>query len=151
LRAPANRPLTAGRRGGHPTRGPVARLEALRHKLGDHPLVVTSGFRSIACNQRVGGASNSQHLYGTAADVIGSGGVSLCAIALTARTAGFSCGIPTSGAAAAAESQDGPSALRERRRSAAEPLGLVHRRVRGVDELGRAAPQQLLLGPAQQL
>jgi zinc D-Ala-D-Ala carboxypeptidase len=117
------------------------KLEALRHKLGDHPLVVTSGFRSIACNQRVGGASNSQHLYGTAADVIGTGGVSLCAIALTARTAGFSgmlgpgapghgdhvhldsraenhqdgltdgwywsapsCGIPTSGAAAAAES-----------------------------------------------
>ena len=117
------------------------KLEALRHKLGDHPLVVTSGFRSIACNQRVGGASNSQHLYGTAADVIGSGGVSLCAIALTARTAGLSgmlgpgapghgdhvhldsraenhqdgladgwywsapsCGIPTSGAAAAAES-----------------------------------------------
>jgi len=66
------------------------KLEALRHKLGDRPLLVTSGLRSVACNQRVGGASNSQHLYGMAADLVGTGGVSLCAIALTARTNGFS-------------------------------------------------------------
>jgi len=66
------------------------KLEALRHKLGDHPLVITSGFRSILCNQWVGGASNSQHMYGTAADVVGGSGVSLCAIALAARSAGFS-------------------------------------------------------------
>ena len=36
-------------------------LEAMRHALGDQPLVVTSGFRSIPCNNAVGGASNSQH------------------------------------------------------------------------------------------
>jgi zinc D-Ala-D-Ala carboxypeptidase len=42
------------------------------------------------CNQRVGGASNSQHLYGMAADVVGSAGVSLCAIARVARWSGFS-------------------------------------------------------------
>jgi zinc D-Ala-D-Ala carboxypeptidase len=66
------------------------KLEALRRKLGDHPLVITSGFRSLACNQRVGGASNSQHLYGMAADVVGGGGLSLCSIALAARSAGFS-------------------------------------------------------------
>ncbi len=66
------------------------KLEALRHKLGDRPLPVTSGFRSIQCNQRVGGASNSQHLYGMAADLVGSTGVSLCAIAQAARASGFS-------------------------------------------------------------
>lgn len=62
------------------------KLEALRHKLGDKPLIVASGFRSYACN---GGASNSQHLYGTAGDIVGSG-VSFCQIAQAARYAGFS-------------------------------------------------------------
>jgi zinc D-Ala-D-Ala carboxypeptidase len=65
------------------------KLEALRHRLHDAPLVVTSGFRSLRCNQRVGGARNSQHLYGTAADVR-SPRASLCAIARAARSAGFS-------------------------------------------------------------
>lgn len=62
------------------------KLEALRHQLGDRPLLIASGFRSYACNS---GASNSQHLYGTAADVVGSG-VSFCTIAQQARYAGFS-------------------------------------------------------------
>ena len=62
-------------------------LEALRHALGDVPLNITSGFRSIACNNAVGGASNSQHLYGTAADMVGS--PSLCRIAQEARNHGF--------------------------------------------------------------
>jgi zinc D-Ala-D-Ala carboxypeptidase len=66
------------------------KLEALRHKLGDRPLLVTSGFRSVRCNRRIGGASNSQHLYGTAADAIRTRGGSLCAIARAARSAGFS-------------------------------------------------------------
>lgn len=61
-------------------------LEALRRQLGDHPLIVTSGFRSIACNT---GVSNSQHLYGNAADIISSSS-SLCTIARQARYAGFS-------------------------------------------------------------
>lgn len=65
------------------------KLEALRHKLHDRQLTVTSGFRSVACNRRVGGASNSQHLYGTAADVVAPG-VPLCTIAQAARAAGFS-------------------------------------------------------------
>jgi len=34
------------------------------------PLVVTSGFRSAALNRTVGGAANSQHLEGKAADLI---------------------------------------------------------------------------------
>lgn len=64
------------------------KLEALRHSLNDHPLIVTSGFRSRSCNTQVGGASNSQHLYGKAADVI-SYQVSLCGIAREARDHGF--------------------------------------------------------------
>lgn len=62
------------------------KLEALRKKLGDRPLTVVSGFRSYACN---GGVSNSQHLYGTAADLVSSY-VSFCTIAKEARYAGFS-------------------------------------------------------------
>jgi zinc D-Ala-D-Ala carboxypeptidase len=65
------------------------KLEALERKLHGAPLTVTSGFRSVSCNLRVGSTTNSQHLYGTAADVI-SPKVSLCTIALAARDAGFS-------------------------------------------------------------
>ena len=62
-------------------------LEAMRHALGDQPLIVTSGFRSISCNNSVGGASNSQHLYGRAADLVGN--PSLCTLAKQARYHGF--------------------------------------------------------------
>jgi zinc D-Ala-D-Ala carboxypeptidase len=62
-------------------------LEAMRHALGDVPLNITSGFRDIQCNASVGGASNSQHLYGTAADLVGS--PSLCRMAQEARNHGF--------------------------------------------------------------
>ncbi len=65
------------------------KLEALRRSLGDEPLIVTSGFRDRSCNSRVGGATNSQHLYGNAADVI-SNDRSLCQIARQARNHGFS-------------------------------------------------------------
>ena len=65
------------------------KLEALRKKLSGNPLIVTTAFRSVECNNRVGGASNSQHLYGTAADLV-SGYVSLCTIAQSSRYAGFS-------------------------------------------------------------
>ncbi|MFF2852794.1 D-Ala-D-Ala carboxypeptidase family metallohydrolase [Streptomyces sp. NPDC058001] len=63
------------------------KLEAMRHAMGDVPLVVTSGFRSTACNNAVGGASNSRHLYGDAADLVGS--PSLCQLAQRARYQGF--------------------------------------------------------------
>ncbi|MEU5942384.1 D-Ala-D-Ala carboxypeptidase family metallohydrolase [Micromonospora sp. NPDC047548] len=65
------------------------KLEALRRGLGDKDLTVNSGFRSTACNRQVGGASDSQHLYGNAADVV-SRTTSLCTIARTARSHGFS-------------------------------------------------------------
>ncbi|MEV1286518.1 D-Ala-D-Ala carboxypeptidase family metallohydrolase [Micromonospora sp. NPDC049679] len=64
-------------------------LEALRRKLGDDPLRVTSGFRNDACNARAGGAADSPHLYGLSGD-LGSGPHSLCTIYRAARSAGFS-------------------------------------------------------------
>lgn len=45
------------------------RLEALRAKLGDKPIAINSGFRSIAYNRCINGATYSQHMYGTAADL----------------------------------------------------------------------------------
>ena len=66
------------------------RAEALRHRMGDTPLTVTSGFRSQACDQSVGGSGTGQHTYGTAIDLVGAGGSpSLCTIASNARYAGF--------------------------------------------------------------
>ncbi|MGC5031754.1 D-Ala-D-Ala carboxypeptidase family metallohydrolase [Micromonospora sp. DT229] len=65
------------------------KLEALRKSLGDKPIIVTSGFRSRTCNNQVGGASNSQHLYGNAADLI-SRDQPLCDLARAARNHGFS-------------------------------------------------------------
>jgi zinc D-Ala-D-Ala carboxypeptidase len=65
------------------------KLEALQRKLHGAPLKITSGFRTVRCNLQVGTATNSQHIYGTAADVV-SPKVPLCAIARAARDAGFS-------------------------------------------------------------
>jgi zinc D-Ala-D-Ala carboxypeptidase len=45
-------------------------LELVRTALGDHPIVVTSGYRSVAVNRAVGGVGNSQHVLGQAADFI---------------------------------------------------------------------------------
>jgi uncharacterized protein YcbK (DUF882 family) len=44
------------------------RLEAIRAKAGNEPVGVNSGFRSVEYNDCIGGASSSQHMYGTAAD-----------------------------------------------------------------------------------
>jgi peptidoglycan hydrolase-like protein with peptidoglycan-binding domain len=64
------------------------KLEALRKKLGNIPLTINSGFRSIAHNADVGGASDSMHLYGNAADLGAS--VSNKTIYQKAETCGFS-------------------------------------------------------------
>jgi len=65
------------------------KLEALRKKAGNNPITVTSGFRSISHNAAVGGASNSMHTYGIAADIKISG-VSVASVNSYARTCGFS-------------------------------------------------------------
>lgn len=45
------------------------KLEAVRFKGGNRPLRVKSGYRTPDHNRDVGGASNSQHQYGIAADI----------------------------------------------------------------------------------
>ncbi|MCP9957375.1 D-Ala-D-Ala carboxypeptidase family metallohydrolase [Streptomyces sudanensis] len=64
------------------------KLEAMRHALGDQSITVTSGFRSYACNNAVGGSSTSRHLYGDGVD-LGAGPHSLCKLAQQARNHGF--------------------------------------------------------------
>jgi len=64
------------------------KLEALRHALGDYPIIVTDGFRSYDCNAAVGGVPDSRHLYGDAADLV-SNYYSLCTLATEAEYHGF--------------------------------------------------------------
>lgn len=45
-----------------------ASLERVRAFLGNFPLIITSGYRCDALNKAVGGAPNSAHLHGYAAD-----------------------------------------------------------------------------------
>ncbi len=46
----------------------VSVLEQIREHFGK-PVIVTSGYRTASWNKEVGGVVNSQHLYGTAADI----------------------------------------------------------------------------------
>lgn len=46
-------------------------LDPLRQQFGA-PIIVNSGYRSIAVNNAVGGVPNSQHLLGHAADIRGT-------------------------------------------------------------------------------
>jgi len=64
-------------------------LEAMRHKLGDRPMVVSISFRSVSCNSAVGGASNSRHMYGQATDFSTRSGPTLCQMYHAAKTSGF--------------------------------------------------------------
>jgi hypothetical protein len=45
-------------------------LEGIRSICGSVPVTVTSGYRCPQLNTAVGGASNSAHLYGSAADIV---------------------------------------------------------------------------------
>ena len=54
--------------------GTVAtRMEDVRCKMGDEPIVINSGYRSPAVNKAVGGVPTSNHLTGCAADIRVSG------------------------------------------------------------------------------
>lgn len=65
------------------------KLEALRKKAGDRSVTINSGFRSVAYNSQIGGASNSMHTYGVAADTAVSG-LSTYSVYRIAETCGFS-------------------------------------------------------------
>jgi len=65
------------------------KLEAVRKKAGNAAITINSGFRSINHNTNVGGASNSQHMYGIVADIVVSGR-SVSTVMEYAKTSGFS-------------------------------------------------------------
>ncbi|MDF3300112.1 D-Ala-D-Ala carboxypeptidase family metallohydrolase [Streptomyces tropicalis] len=65
------------------------KLEAVRKKAGNSAITVNSGFRSVSHNAAVGGASNSMHVYGVAADIVVSGHTTLQTYRI-AETCGFS-------------------------------------------------------------
>lgn len=62
-------------------------LERMRQAL-EVPLILSCGYRCPAHNYEVGGVSNSQHIYGKAADVQKPDGVSLARLARAAELAG---------------------------------------------------------------
>lgn len=64
------------------------KLQALRHAMGDRPIGINDGFRDHACNDAVGGAPDSLHMYGLAADM-SAGSQGFCALAFEAREHGF--------------------------------------------------------------
>lgn len=47
----------------------ITGLEKLRYLCGDRGIIINSGYRNPTHNRAVGGATNSQHLYGKAADI----------------------------------------------------------------------------------
>lgn len=65
------------------------KLEAVRKKAGNRPITINSGYRSIAYNRSIGGASNSMHTYGVAADIVVSE-LSTRSTYRIAETCGFS-------------------------------------------------------------
>lgn len=50
----------------------VTLVQNIRNHFG-RPLIINSAYRTASHNQAVGGARYSQHLYGTAADIVVSG------------------------------------------------------------------------------
>lgn len=48
-------------------------LEDVRSLFGNPSIIINSGYRPPSVNRAVGGASNSQHLYGAAADIVVGG------------------------------------------------------------------------------
>jgi len=66
----------------------VRRLERLRHMVGGKPIHINSGYRCTKHNNDVGGVSNSQHLFGRAADIV-IYGLSPRKVLYSAADAGF--------------------------------------------------------------
>ena len=50
---------------------PLAKfMEVGRERLGGHPWTIVSGYRTHEYNARIGGAEDSQHMHGRAADIV---------------------------------------------------------------------------------
>lgn len=84
----------------------VQLLEVLRAELGHVPIRITSGYRSPDTNRAAGGASDSEHLTGRAAD-IDVAGKSPREVAAVARRVGFT-GVGTYSAHVHVDVRPGP-------------------------------------------
>ncbi|OJJ14996.1 hypothetical protein BKI52_40900 [marine bacterium AO1-C] len=51
----------------------MAQLEVLRSEMGNNSITINSSYRTPTHNASVGGASNSQHLYAKASDIVVKG------------------------------------------------------------------------------
>lgn len=60
-------------------------LQNIRNQFGK-PIIINSGYRTPEYNKKVGGATRSQHCYGTAADIVVDG-VSPVSVAIAAEKA----------------------------------------------------------------
>lgn len=69
------------------------KLEALRRACGNRPITINSGYRTYQHNKNIGGASNSYHLYGLAADIVVSGMSALKVAQLADKIFGDSGGV----------------------------------------------------------
>lgn len=63
-------------------------LERLRVLVGNKSIKINSGYRSPEYNKKIGGSPNSQHMKGTAADIVVAG-VTPKQVAVLAEKAGF--------------------------------------------------------------
>lgn len=63
--------------------------EAMRKRLGDKPLKITSGYRDPACDRQVGGSGSGQHTTGKAIDFVPLSGQTMCGIAVAAKSGGY--------------------------------------------------------------
>lgn len=50
-------------------KGLIIKLEALREKLENRPIIINSGYRTREYNKKVGGVPESYHIYGKAVDI----------------------------------------------------------------------------------
>lgn len=70
----------------------IAKLETLRERI-EQPIYISSGYRCPAHNKAIGGASRSQHLKGTAADIVAKGSTPAQLKAACELTFGYRSGI----------------------------------------------------------
>ena len=67
----------------------IDRLQILRDYLGNKPLVISSGYRTLEYNKRVGGAPGSKHMEGIAVDIYKVEGFTIDEMVQAADRAGF--------------------------------------------------------------
>lgn len=68
--------------------GLVEKLELLRKRIGQ-PLIINSGYRTPEHNKAIGGADNSLHMTGKAADIKKVPGLGIDEMAILAGNIGF--------------------------------------------------------------